>query len=90
MRALEGLRDSIGTAMTVNLSMVTMEQTDISKRLAAWAAIFAAVTALAGIWGMNFDLMPELKEPWGYPAALGLMVGTAAFLAWRFRKSGWL
>lgn len=90
MRALEGLRDSIGTAMTVNLSMVTMEQTDISKRLAAWAAIFAAVTALAGIWGMNFDLMPELKEPWGYPAALGLMVGTAAFLAWRFRRSGWL
>ncbi len=90
MRALEGLRDSIGTAMTVNLSMVTMEQTDISKRLAAWAAIFAAVTALAGIWGMNFEVMPELKEPWGYPAALGLMVGTAAFLAWRFRKSGWL
>jgi magnesium transporter len=90
MRALEALRDSIGTAMTVNLSMVTMEQTDISKRLAAWAAIFAAVTALAGIWGMNFEFMPELKEQWGYPAALGLMVGTTAFLAWRFRKSGWL
>lgn len=90
MRALEGLRDSIGTAMTVNLSMVTMDQTDISKRLAAWAAIFAAVTALAGVWGMNFEFMPELKEPWGYPAALALMVGTAALLAWRFRKSGWL
>ena len=90
MRALEGLRDSIGTAMTVNLSMVTMEQTDISKRLAAWAAIFAAVTALAGIWGMNFEFMPELKEAWGYPAALALMIGTAGILAWRFRKSGWL
>lgn len=90
MRALEGLRDSIGTAMTVNLSMVTMDQTDISKRLAAWAAIFAAVTALAGIWGMNFEFMPELNEPWGYPAALALMVGTAGVLAWRFRRSGWL
>lgn len=90
MKALEGLRDSIGTAMTVNLSMVTMEQTDISKRLAAWAAIFAAVTALAGIWGMNFEFMPELNEPWGYPAALVLMVGTAGFLAWRFRRAGWL
>ncbi len=90
IRALEGLRDSIGTAMTVNLSMVTMEQTDISKRLAAWAAIFAAVTALAGVWGMNFEFMPELKAPWGYPAALAVMVGTAALLAWRFRRSGWL
>lgn len=90
MRALEGLRDSIGTAMTVNLSMVTMDQTDISKRLAAWAAIFAAVTALAGIWGMNFEFMPELNEPWGYPAALALMGGTAGLLAWRFRRAGWL
>ncbi len=90
LKALESLRDSIGTAMTVNLSMVTIEQTDISKRLAAWAAIFAAVTALAGIWGMNFDFMPELNEPWGYPAALLLMGGTAGVLAWRFRRSGWL
>lgn len=90
MQALVSLRDSIGTAMTVNLSMVTIEQTDISKRLAAWAAIFAAVTALAGIWGMNFEFMPELNEQWGYPAALGLMATTAGFLAWRFRKSGWL
>ena len=90
MQALVSLRDSIGTAMTVNLSMVTIEQTDISKRLAAWAAIFAAVTALAGIWGMNFDFMPELNERWGYPAALVLMAATAGILAWRFRKSGWL
>jgi magnesium transporter len=90
MQALVTLRDSIGTAMTVNLSMVTIEQTDISKRLAAWAAIFAAVTALAGIWGMNFDFMPELNERWGYPAALGLMAATAGILAWRFRRSGWL
>ena len=90
MQALVTLRDSIGTAMTVNLSMVTIEQTDISKRLAAWAAIFAAVTALAGIWGMNFDFMPELNERWGDPAALGLMAATAGILAWRFRRSGWL
>ena len=90
MQALDALRDSIGTAMAVNLSMVTIEQTEISKRLAAWAAIFAAVTALAGIWGMNFEFMPELNAPWGYPAALALMAGTAGFLAWRFRKAGWL
>ncbi len=89
-RALDGLRDSIATAITVNLSLVSIEQTDIGKRLAAWAAIFGAVTALAGIWGMNFEGMPELKQPWGYPAALALMVGTAGVLAWRFRRAGWL
>lgn len=90
MRALEGVRDAIATAMTVNLSIVSMEQTDISKRLAAWAAIFAAVTALAGIWGMNFQFMPELNSPWGYPAALALMAVTATFVWWRFRRLGWL
>ncbi len=90
LAALESLRDSIAIAMTVNLSMVTIEQTEISKRLAAWAAIFAAVTALAGVWGMNFKFMPELEQPWGYPAAIALMVATAGILAWRFRKAGWL
>ncbi len=89
-RALDGLRESIATAIAVNVSLVSIEQTDIGKRLAAWAAIFGAVTALAGIWGMNFEFMPELKQPWGYPAALGLMVATATVLAWRFRRAGWL
>ncbi len=90
IRALDSLRDSIATAVAANLSMLTIEQTDVAKRLAAWAAIFAAVTALAGIWGMNFEAMPELNEPWGYPAALALMGATAGVLAWRFRKAGWL
>ena len=90
IRALDSLRDSIGAGIATNLSMLTIEQTDIAKKLAAWAAIFAAVTALAGIWGMNFDAMPELKEPWGYPAALALMGATAGLLAWCFRKAGWL
>jgi magnesium transporter len=90
IRALDSLRDSIGTAIAANLSMLTIEQTDVAKRLAAWAAIFAAVTALAGIWGMNFDAMPELREPWGYPVALALMGVTAGALAWRFRRAGWL
>jgi magnesium transporter len=89
-RSLDGLRDSIATAIAVNVSLVSIEQTDIGKRLAAWAAIFGAVTALAGIWGMNFEVMPELKQPWGYPAALALMAATAGILAWRFRRAGWL
>jgi magnesium transporter len=89
-RALDTLRDGTGTAITVNLSMASIEQTEIGKRLAAWAAIFGAVTALAGVWGMNFRFMPELDQPWGYPLALALMLGTAGALAWRFRRLGWL
>ncbi len=88
--AVDAVRDTIITAIQVNLAMVTIEQSDVSKRLAAWAAIFAAMTALAGIWGMNFETMPELKWRWGYPAALALMVSIALLLWRRFRRVGWL
>ena len=88
--AVDAIRETIGTAIAVNLSMVTIEQSDVTKRLAAWAAIFAVVTALAGIWGMNFEHMPELKWRWGYAAALGTMVSCAGLVWWRFRRSGWL
>lgn len=88
--AIDGIRDTIGTAIQVNLSMVTIEESETTKRLAAWAAIFAVSTALAGIWGMNFEHMPELKWKWGYPMALALIVGAAGVLFWRFRRAGWL
>jgi magnesium transporter len=87
---LDTLRDTIGTAIQVNLSMVTIEESEVTKRLAAWAGIFAVATAFAGIWGMNFEHMPELKWAFGYPAALGLIVSSCGFLWWRFRKAGWL
>ncbi len=88
--AIDSLRETITTAITVNLSTATIEQSDVIKRLAAWAAIFAVATAFAGIWGMNFEVMPELKLRWGYPAALALIVGTCSFVWWRFRKAQWL
>ena len=88
--AIDTIRDTIGTAITVNLSMVTIEESEVTKRLAAWAAIFAVATAFAGIWGMNFEVMPELKMRWGYPAALALIASTCGFVWWRFRRSGWL
>ncbi len=86
----DAVRDTIGTAIQVNLSMVTIEESETTKRLAAWAAIFAASTALAGIWGMNFDGMPELHWKYGYAMALGCILATGALLYWRFRKVGWL
>jgi hypothetical protein len=88
--SLDALRDTIGTAIQVNLSTVTIEETEITKRLAAWAGIFAVATAFAGIWGMNFQNMPELKVAWGYPAALAVIAVTCGFTWWRFRRAIWL
>jgi magnesium transporter len=87
---LEALRETITTAIQVNLSMVTIEESETTKRLAAWAGIFAVATAFVGVWGMNFEHMPELKWQWGYPLALGLMSAVCGTMYWRFRKSGWL
>ncbi|MEN3296493.1 MAG: magnesium transporter [Burkholderiales bacterium] len=87
---IDAIRDTIATAIQVNLSMVTIDQTEVSKRLAAWAAIFAVATAFVGIWGMNFQVMPELKWRYGYPAAICLIAGICGYLYWRFKKAGWL
>jgi magnesium transporter len=87
---LETLRETIATAIQVNLSMVTIEEGETTKRLAAWAGIFAVATAFVGIWGMNFEHMPELKWTYGYPVAVGVIVAVCAVMYWRFRKSGWL
>jgi magnesium transporter len=88
--AIEAMRETIGTAIQVNLSMVTIEESETTKRLAAWAAIFAVSTALAGIWGMNFEVMPELQWKWGYPVALGLIALAAGLPYRRIRRAGWL
>lgn len=88
--AIDTMRETIGTAIQVNLSLVTIEESETTKRLAAWAAIFAVSTAMAGIWGMNFENMPELKWKLGYPMALGAIFSAGALLYWRFRRAGWL
>ncbi|MCP1364131.1 magnesium and cobalt transport protein CorA, partial [Halomonas sp. BBD48] len=88
--ATDSMRDTIVTAIQVNLSMVAIDEGEVHKRLAAWAAIFAVATVLAGIWGMNFEHMPELSWKLGYPMALGLMGAACGGLYYRFRKAGWL
>ena len=87
---LESLRETIATAIQVNLSMVTIEESETTKRLAAWAGIFAVATAFVGIWGMNFEHMPELKWRWGYPLAVAVIVAVCGLMYRRFRKAGWL
>jgi magnesium transporter len=87
---LDAIRDTISTAIQVNLSIVAIDESEVNKRLAAWAAIFAVFTAFAGVWGMNFEVMPELKWRYGYEAALAVMFAVGGYLYWRFKKSGWL
>jgi magnesium transporter len=88
--SIDSIRDTISTAIQVSLSMVTIEESEVNKRLAAWAAIFAVATAFVGIWGMNFKVMPELQWEYGYPAALFVVATVCGYLYYRFRRSGWL
>jgi magnesium transporter len=62
----------------------------MSRRFAGWAAILAVPTAIAGIYGMNFEYMPELTWRYGYFLVLGVIGAIAGILFWRFRRSGWL
>lgn len=88
--SLDNIRDTIGTAIQVNLSMVTIEESEVNKKLAAWAGIFAIPTALAGIWGMNFKGMPEMQMEYGYPMGLLTMIAVCLILYRRFKRTGWL
>jgi magnesium transporter len=88
--SIDSIRDTISTAIQVNLLMVTIEENEVSKRLAGWAAIFAVATAFVGVWGMNFEHMPDLKWKYGYPIALSVVATVCGYLYYRFKKSGWL
>jgi magnesium transporter len=66
------------------------EKSEITKRLAAWASIFAVCTAFAGNWSMNFEHMPELKWRYGYAIALLLDLHLVQRSVRRFRRAGWL
>jgi magnesium transporter len=89
-QTIESVRDMVTTAISVNLSLITLQENETTKRLAAYAALVAVPTMIAGIYGMNFKHMPELDWMIGYPLALGAMVGIDAWLFRRFRKTGWL
>ena len=87
---IDGLREVLAFAFEARLMTGQAEQTEITRRLAAGAAILAVPTAIAGIYGMNFEHMPELKWQYGYPLVLGVILATCGWLYWRFRKNGWI
>ena len=89
-QSIDSARDSGTTAISVNLAMITIGESEVTKRLAAYAALVAVPTLIAGIYGMNFSHMPELAWDYGYPVALGVMAGIDLYLWTRFRRAGWL
>jgi magnesium transporter len=89
-QSVDNLREMATTVISVNLSLITIQENEVTKRLAAYAALVAVPTMIAGVYGMNFTHMPELSWQWGYPAALLSMVLIDVYLVFRFRKAKWL
>lgn len=85
-----GLREFLTSVAETSSLLEQQRQGDITRQLAAWAAILAVPTAVAGIYGMNFAHMPELQWRYGYFIVLGVITLACAYLYLRFRRSGWL
>ena len=93
----DSFRDLLQNALTLDGTLTANRQNEASaqqneqvKKISSWAAIFFAPTFVAGLYGMNFDYMPELHWGFGYPMAIGLMAATAALMYAIFKKKGWL
>jgi magnesium transporter len=86
----EGFRDMLSDILVVNLTLISVRQNDQTKKISAWAAILIVPTLITGIYGMNFDFMPELHWTFGYPFALALMVSISVGLYAVFKHIEWL
>ena len=85
-----GLREVLSSVFEFS-NLIEQQRTGaITRQLAAWAAILAVPTAIAGIYGMNFEHMPELHSVYGYPVTITVILAICAALYWRFRRVGWL
>lgn len=87
---INALREALAFAFEASQMIAQAQQNDTTRRLASWAAILAVPTAVAGIYGMNFDNMPELHWRWGYPLVMGVVATACVVLYRRFRRAGWL
>lgn len=87
---MRGLKDTLASIVETASLLEQHRQGVMTRQLAAWAAILAVPTAIAGIYGMNFEFMPELRWKYGYALALGLIFTVCGVLWWRFRRIGWL
>lgn len=88
--SLDGLREMLQTGISVTLALVSLADSQVTKRLAAYGALITVPTLIAGIYGMNFQHMPELHSVWGYPIALSTMLALDVIFFIKFRQYGWL
>jgi magnesium transporter len=88
--AIDSLDSLLSTAFEAYLAQISVQQNEDMRKISAAAALVVVPTLIAGIYGMNFEHMPELHWTFGYPGALLLMVGTSLGLLWLFKRSGWL
>ena len=87
---IEAFGALLAGVLQANLTQVTVRQNEDMRKISAWVAIIAVPTAVAGIYGMNFEHMPELGWRYGYPAVLLLIAAVCLVLYAKFRRSGWL
>ena len=87
---IDGFRELLSDVLSVNLTLTGISQNDQTKRISAWATVLFAPSLIAGIYGMNFDHMPELHWLLGYPLALALMAAVSISLYLVFKGRGWL
>lgn len=88
--AVDGIREMLSTVLAVNLSLTQLKQNEVMKRLAGWGAILAIPTMVGGIYGMNFENMPELRWQYGYPTVLSVVLVACILVYRRLKRAGWL
>ena len=86
----ESVDSLLMTMLMASMALQDLQQNRDMRKISAWVAIAAVPTMVAGIYGMNFEMMPELRQPWGYPAVLAALAIACTLLYRAFKKSGWL
>jgi magnesium transporter len=84
------LLDEINNLLGIHVALSSHRTNEVMRVLTVFSAFFLPLTFIVGVYGMNFDFMPELRVRWGYPAVLGLMLGVCGAIAWWFHRRGWL
>jgi magnesium transporter len=87
---VDSFRDLLNSVLEANLTQVSVRQNEDMRRISAWVAIAVVPTMIAGIYGMNFEHMPELRSPFGYPAVMGFILLVCSGLYIFFRRREWL
>jgi magnesium transporter len=90
VREVDGFRELLNSILAANLTQASVRQNEDVRKISAWAAIIAVPTLITGIYGMNFEHMPELGWTVGYPLAIALMAAVCFGLYRKFKRSGWL